>query len=586
MSAIAFLLSFSAFWSSARLEMEETGADEPAGAEQATPETSPRGADNTLSLFAPALYRSAQLLLLHGEAEARGQETKIYIAQILAVMVVGSTVGLTLVKIFEKNVRFGWIRLRGGHVVVCGLSANGLNLVKEFALGRKQTIAVENRVDNENVADAEERGAIVLSEDPAALRTLRSALADRAKYLIAISDDDGVNVEIAVKTARVIEESKHTAASPVKCFVHIVDLQLRALFAQHRLLSAGNARMRTKIFNVFENSARLLLASHPPDPFSFGATDPKAIHLIIFGFGQMGQSVAVQAAKLGHFANGKKLRITVIDKDAGAKQRNFEYHYPFFGDVCDIAFLEWDAEDLGNLQKAGELARADGAYSTCAICFDSDTRSLSFALKLLKCVPSHVAVRVRMRSSGGFASLLSEHGRERNISGQLTAFGAVSDACTPEMVVNEHLDALARVIHEDFVAKRKMERQRADDDPSMASWESLNEVFVDSNRQQADHIDVKLRAIACYRGKECIGNPVEFTVDEIEILAKMEHARWNAERQFSGWSYAPGKKDVDKKTSPYIVPWDALPEEVKGWDREAVRNISRLLKSSQEYVFR
>jgi len=47
---------------------------------------------------------------------------------------------------------------------------------------------------------------------------------------------------------------------------------------------------------------------------------PRAVHLLVAGFGRMGQSVALHAAKIGHYANGEKLRITVIDKDAGERK--------------------------------------------------------------------------------------------------------------------------------------------------------------------------------------------------------------------------------------------------------------------------
>jgi hypothetical protein len=71
---------------------------------------------------------------------------------------------------------------------------------------------------------------------------------------------------------------------------------------------------------------------------------------------------------------------------------------------------------------------------------------------------------------------------------------------------------------------------------------------------------------------------MEFTKDEIEIMAEMEHGRWNVERLSDGWRWGE-KKDVDKKISPYLVGWDQLPENVKEWDREAVRAIPKLLES-------
>jgi hypothetical protein len=68
----------------------------------------------------------------------------------------------------------------------------------------------------------------------------------------------------------------------------------------------------------------------------------------------------------------------------------------------------------------------------------------------------------------------------------------------------------------------------------------------------------------------------EFTPEEIERLAEMEHGRFNAERLLDGWRYG-SPKDVARKISPYLVPWAELPEDVKKWDCDAVKEIPALL---------
>jgi hypothetical protein len=71
----------------------------------------------------------------------------------------------------------------------------------------------------------------------------------------------------------------------------------------------------------------------------------------------------------------------------------------------------------------------------------------------------------------------------------------------------------------------------------------------------------------------------------VEMLAAMEHARWNAERFLAGWTYGE-ERDTAGRRSPYLVPWDALPEQIKEYDREAVRNIPALLALIGQKVYR
>jgi ppGpp synthetase/RelA/SpoT-type nucleotidyltranferase len=58
----------------------------------------------------------------------------------------------------------------------------------------------------------------------------------------------------------------------------------------------------------------------------------------------------------------------------------------------------------------------------------------------------------------------------------------------------------------------------------------------------------------------------------IEELAEMEHGRWNVERLLLGWRYAEAK-DVIKKQSPYLIPWNAIPADIQKFDFDIIRTL-------------
>jgi hypothetical protein len=64
----------------------------------------------------------------------------------------------------------------------------------------------------------------------------------------------------------------------------------------------------------------------------------------------------------------------------------------------------------------------------------------------------------------------------------------------------------------------------------------------------------------------------------------MEHARWNAERLLAGWTL--GERDTKRHINPYLVPWSELPENIREYDRQAVRKIPALLACIQKKVVR
>lgn len=68
----------------------------------------------------------------------------------------------------------------------------------------------------------------------------------------------------------------------------------------------------------------------------------------------------------------------------------------------------------------------------------------------------------------------------------------------------------------------------------------------------------------------------EIPEPEVEYLSFLEHRRWVKERIAAGW--VPGPRNAEEKTTPYLVPYDELSEEVKDYDRQPVRDIVEILE--------
>ncbi len=144
----------------------------------------------------------------------------------------------------------------------------------------------------------------------------------------------------------------------------------------------------------------------------------------------------------------------------------------------------------------------------------------------------------------------------------------------------EMRETLAREIHKAYCLTRQDTIKT--DDPAMASWDCLPDGLKESNAQQADHIIENLNKIGC-QVRKAEGDTVKimsFTADEIEFLARIEHGRWNIERLAEGWTRGL-VKDVAAKKSPYLAGWNKLPEEVKDWDRAAVKKIPECLAKAK-----
>lgn len=140
----------------------------------------------------------------------------------------------------------------------------------------------------------------------------------------------------------------------------------------------------------------------------------------------------------------------------------------------------------------------------------------------------------------------------------------------------EDLEKLARAIHELYNEKQ---RERHPGRPlKYPGFDKLTDSLKYSNLRQAMDIPEKLRQMGfVMRPKGSGGEQVTSIPEEyVESLAEQEHNAWVAERIASGWIKADST-DAEKKTTPYLVPFSKLPDDIKQLDRDPIGNIPTLL---------
>jgi len=139
-----------------------------------------------------------------------------------------------------------------------------------------------------------------------------------------------------------------------------------------------------------------------------------------------------------------------------------------------------------------------------------------------------------------------------------------------------NLEKLAIAIH-DLYNQKQLERN-PDKPLAHPNFSDLPDTLKYSNLRQARGIEKKLDLMEWDMRPEGSGGDVitEIPDEVVEILAKYEHDEWMHERLGYGWTYGD-VKDIEKKISPYLVPYDELSEEIKNLDRDTIRNIPVLL---------
>src|SRR5215218_6771680 len=100
------------------------------------------------------------------------------------------------------------------------------------------------------------------------------------------------------------------------------------------------------------------------------------------------------------------------------------------------------------------------------------------------------------------------------------------------------VEHVAQAIHELYLATQRGRGLRCGDSPAMVAWSRLSDDLREANRAQARDIASKLRAMG-YEIRPGTGRGPDFSVPELDRLARAEHQRWCDQRMRAGWSYGP-----------------------------------------------
>lgn len=160
---------------------------------------------------------------------------------------------------------------------------------------------------------------------------------------------------------------------------------------------------------------------------------------------------------------------------------------------------------------------------------------------------------------------------------------AAYSACAGADTLDDDLvERLAERFHENYRGSQISKPSNVH--PAVLPWDKLADVYKESSLAQVRALSailasegfaivpesdpregVQLWVLETNDSSRRTENP-EFK-QQLDRMARLEHARWNAERLSLGWTLGPSR-DLHAKTSPYLVPFDDLPPEIQRYDYE------------------
>lgn len=529
--------------------------------------------------FARSFYRTLQLFTMEGGDFDAPIPVLLHVVRFTAPLVTIGAVILALWEIFEKQWKRWRISRMKNHIVIIGLGTKGKNIMAESLEKEKKAkvLVIEKDPLNPHLASLKNRRCRHIIGSASNIDILKKARINHAKQVHLMMGDDSQQVQTCVLIYDLIKEMNRDKGDPLECNMHLLKHEYLDILRKHRLVQNINDGLSLNVFNLYENSARELFQEHKPDRSGISETSTKYVQLIILGFGHAGEALALQCALTGHYLNRKNKifpQVVIFDRDAKNKVEEFKKRYPTYDEYCHISDKAIEANSPQLIPELEKYLKDPEALNTIVLCFDNKINNLMLGLQIDGLSPSTPSIpfQVFIRTD--------DNESIDAISKNLKPYGLPSSVCSLNAITGCDLDEQAKAVHADFHKTRKTNKSFGTQ-ASDVDWDELPQEYRDSNRKAADHIGVKMRGIGCQivSAKDDPREPTEFTTSEVDLLAELEHYRWNAERSLAGWTLGEVKSEENRKT-PYLVEWDDLPEKIQQYDRDAVENIPNVLNEA------
>ena len=408
---------------------------------------------------------------------------------------------------------------------------------------------------------------------------LKRARIEHAREVVVATGDDHQNI-------RQVEEIRQTLAargnpgSPVPCLVEMGPDRGSPLHEQeaaNRL--AGEGLLAVRLFQPERVAARVLVERMPPHQDRMPDRGDSPIHALVIGFEPLGREVVRQLIRVCHYPDLSRVRLTVVAEGAMREWRRFQKQVPALGDVAEVAFVDADpgAMNDGDWDRMQEAGPFDVVYITTADQEDAFAVALDARDGL-----GSARLRTRVIMCGHRSAFIDAEGAADH---GVDVLDHPREAWSVENLLRDEIEKAAMGIHERYHANRQSKSDYGDR-PADRPWEQLHEHLRDGNRDQADHIPVKLQVlgvsaselIARTSGAESEdASSLELGESELEALAEMEHRRWWASAALSGQVLGP-ERNSRLRHHPDMRPYADLDEPTRQYDRDAVVGLPALLR--------
>ncbi|MBN8551621.1 MAG: hypothetical protein J0L52_01840 [Caulobacterales bacterium] len=426
------------------------------------------------------------------------------------------------------------------HLVIVGQGTQAVQAAEAAAAEAAATVLIDPSIAESHAEDLNQLGVLVLRDDLTV--AARKAGLKRARRVVVVGEDVTHNLSLAGRAAERLDADRSDL------HVQIED---------------------EDVLEMMRQSATEVRGSGPtPRPFSLAAAAARSaneslrlwdrdrgLHVAAVGSGPFSQAMVRQAISLGWRIGRPSPCVTLWDPTGEIEDRWTRMAPGVLGDLSLI--YDRPAFEI-------RFSRAASIGAFLAETTDADAWVVEHDVGTA-CAAALMASRL---NAGPLVVVSGEADLGRTLPGVHTAVAGFSAGLARAILPD--VDLWAQRLHGAYESRGKEGYIELGASGSGVRWSVLAESLWSANRASASHIPVKLA------DADAAGADPRDDRDLLELLARIEHDRWCAERLLNGWR--PGDRNNVHKLHPGLILWADLDEPTRQKDRDGVIDAFRVAR--------
>ena len=498
-----------------------------------------------------------------------------------------------------------WLQIRlffQRHFIFNGLNFYSSTLIRDLLNQSKNARVVVLEKDEENIARyaISNKRVKTLAGNPSDIKALRSAGLNKAHYVMGFSEHDDQNLAF-IEKVKAVYQGKNT----IQAHIMLNDPQNFNLLMDFQTRPRKDEKLDIHVFNFYRKCAAYVVDDFAPDTFTpVLPGQQEQVCVALLGLNPVSEHLLIEAVQMYHFANLQKTRFMLLDQDIQNKYHELLLRYPGIEAAADVECIE--LTDVFREQIRLDFSKVSLVF----VCAAGDAETAHWALKTRQ-LAYH---QTQQLTSPPMVAVL----RERNVVD--TVINPIKEVFSElHVIIAEYanyfnayhfvenkmrVDAIAKYLNAFYMIENGVE---PGSEQIEKAWDAMTDREKEANRLPARHYNYKLRLINAqlvYHSQDTQfggSDAVEPVIDKetLELMARMEKNRWNAEKRIKGFIPGQNWKDLGDgitgqqieasekrmnqllkqklKYHPMLVEWEEIDESVRQLDRTGILYLHEIL---------